>query len=117
MTRLNQYSEQEIAGLMTAFKKSRLTITRWIAADDDRLTSVKAMEAIELANKNRPEVFQKDNIYLISGKKMKCFLLDDSLAVVAPVTVSRNGNTKMNLRKIDCYATQIENLDISLINK
>lgn len=37
-----KYSVVEIALLSIAFRKSTQTIIRWIAADDDRLTSDKA---------------------------------------------------------------------------
>lgn len=40
------YSLVEIALLAEAFKKSTQTIERWIAGNDDRLTSDKAKQAL-----------------------------------------------------------------------
>jgi hypothetical protein len=40
------YTIIEVALLATAFKKSTQTINRWIAANDDRLTSEKAKTAL-----------------------------------------------------------------------
>ena len=41
-----EYSSLEIGALATAFNKSLLTIQRWIAKKDDRLTSEKAKSAL-----------------------------------------------------------------------
>jgi hypothetical protein len=42
-----QYSKKEISLLTFAFDKSELTIKRWIANNDDRLTSEKAKKALK----------------------------------------------------------------------
>ncbi len=41
-----KYTKTEIGLLADAFKKSLLTIQRWIAKEDDRLTSDKAKQVI-----------------------------------------------------------------------
>ena len=41
-----KYNLIEVALLAVAFKKSIQTINRWIAANDDRLTSEKAKKAL-----------------------------------------------------------------------
>jgi hypothetical protein len=47
MAKKKSYSPSEIAALMEAFDKSYLTITRWIVAGNDKLTSDKAKKALE----------------------------------------------------------------------
>ncbi len=43
---VKQYTILEVAMLATVFKKSTQTINRWIAKNDDRLTSERARAAL-----------------------------------------------------------------------
>lgn len=43
---MTKYTNIEIGALADAFKKSLSTIERWIASDDDRLTSDKAKKTL-----------------------------------------------------------------------
>lgn len=47
MENKKEYSNAEIGALADAFGKSLLTIQRWIACNDDRLTSDKAKECLK----------------------------------------------------------------------
>lgn len=46
----DKYTNKEIGALADAFKKSLLTIQRWIEKNDDRLTSEKAKKALAKIN-------------------------------------------------------------------
>jgi hypothetical protein len=49
-----QYTNTEIGALADAFEKDLITIKRWIATNDDRLTSEKALRSLAAIHKSAP---------------------------------------------------------------
>jgi hypothetical protein len=52
--KVKQYTNTEIGVLADAFEKDLITIKRWIAANDDRLTSEKALRSLATIHKSAP---------------------------------------------------------------
>lgn len=105
------YTENEILFLCKAFKRSRLTITRWIKANDDRLTSDKAASVLNNITSFRI-VFIKNEVYIIGGKKMVCILADDDLSCLCPFEHKMNSGYKI-IMKPAIYSTVISNNGLS----
>lgn len=52
-SRKQKYSKAEIGALADAFNKSFITVERWVNSNDDRLTSEKAKNALQLIRGNQ----------------------------------------------------------------